>query len=125
MANILKTGSDWLGSQLKSKVGTDVTYVRGSHSVPVTATVGSTEFEQVDESGIVERIEARDYLIDTADLVLNSVTVLPARGDHVEETQGGTTYTYEVMTLDGRPAWRYSDRFRTKLRIHTKQIELA
>jgi len=122
--NVLKTGSDWLSGQLKSKIGTTVTYVRGDYSVSLTATVGSTSFDQADEFGIIERIESRDYLIDAADLVLNSVTVLPGRGDKIEETQDGTTYTYEVMTLDNQPAWRYSDSYRKKLRIHTKQIEL-
>jgi hypothetical protein len=28
-----------------------------------------------------------------------------------------------VMALGGDPPWRYSDPFRLKLRIHTKQIE--
>jgi putative DNA primase/helicase len=39
------------------------------------------------------------------------------------EVDGNQTFIFEVMALGGDPPWRYSDPFRLKLRIHTKQIE--
>ena len=54
-----------------------VTYVRDLEQVPVQATIGKTEFEIDDGSGIVERFQSRDYLIHAADLVLAEVSRCP------------------------------------------------
>ncbi len=42
MADVLKTGADWLRAQRKAAMGVTVTYRRGDDSVEVTATVGQT-----------------------------------------------------------------------------------
>ena len=47
----------------------------------------------------------------------------PRAGDTIVEIDGNHTFIFEVMALGGDPPWRYSDPFRLKLRIHTKQIE--
>lgn len=122
MADILETGSNWLQSQRKKHATRQVTYRRGVGSVPVQATVGRTVFEQDDGTGVIVRTEVRDYLIDTADLVLAGQPALPERGDRVEEIDAGKKFTYEVMPLGAEPHWRYSDPYRTTLRVHTKHI---
>ncbi len=43
-------------------------YVRGAEQVPVKATIGKTEFELDDGSGVIVRIQSRDFLIHAADL---------------------------------------------------------
>ena len=125
MADLLQVGSDWLADQMKSHAGRSVTYRRGGDSVTVTATIGRTEFELDDEFGVLRKIESRDFLISAADLVLNSVTVLPERGDEIDETQGSVTYTYEVMAPGKEPHYRFSDPYRRTLRIHTKQTDVS
>lgn len=122
MADLLETGSNWLQGQRKKHATREVTYRRGVDSVPVQATVGRTVVEQDDGSGVIVRTEVRDYLIDTADLVLAGQPVLPERGDRIEETEGGKKFTYEVMPLGTEPHWRYSDPYRKTLRVHTKHI---
>ena len=122
MADLLETGSNWLQSQCKTHATRAVTYRRGVDSVLVQATVGRTVFEQDDGSGVIVRTEVRDYLIDTADLVLAGQPALPERGDRVEEIDAGKKFTYEVMPLGTEPHWRYSDPYRTTLRVHTKHI---
>ena len=123
MADLLQQGSDWLADQMKTHAGRVVTYRRGTDTVDVLATIGKTEFEVDDEFGVLRRFESRDFLILAADLVLNSVTVLPERGDEIDETQGTVTFTYEVMAPGKEPHFRYSDPYRKTLRIHTKQTE--
>lgn len=123
MADLLQIGSDWLADQMKAHAGRSITYRRGANSVTVTATIGRTEFELDDEFGVLRKIESRDFLIAAADLVLNSVTVLPERGDEIDETQGSVTYTYEVMAPGKEPHYRFSDPYRRTLRIHTKQTD--
>jgi hypothetical protein len=122
LADLLETGSNWLQSQRKQHASREVTYRRGVDSVPVQATVGRTVFEQDDGSGVIVRTEVRDYLIDTADLVLGGKPALPERGDRVEEIDAGKRFTYEVMPLGTEPHWRYSDPYRRALRVHTKHI---
>ena len=122
MGNMLENGDAWLADQLKTHASMEVTFVRDLEQVLVQATIGKTEFEIDDGSGIVERFQSRDYLIHAADLVLGGSESLPEPGDRIQETQGGQTFTYEVMAPGDQPCWRYSDPFRRLLRIHTKHV---
>lgn len=122
MANLLEAGSSWLADQMKTHASVDVVYERGAEQVAVKATVGKTEFELDDGSGVVVRIQSRDYLIHAADLQLGGAPTLPVAGDRIRETQGGTTFVYEVMAPGNEPHYRYSDAFRKLFRIHTKHV---
>lgn len=122
MTNLLQIGASWLADQMKTHASIDVIYERGAEQVPVKATVGKTEFELDDGSGVVVRIQSRDYLIHAADLVLGGVETLPVAGDLIREAQGPITFIYEVMAPGNEPHYRYSDPFRKLLRIHTKHV---
>jgi hypothetical protein len=123
MPDLLQYGLDWLGDQLKAHVSRSVIYRRGGDEVTVQATIGRTLLKLDDGYGGV-RMEwtDRDFLIHAADLVLGGNPVLPQRGDLVRETQGTTTFVYEVMAPGKEPAWRWSDVYRKMLRIHSKQV---
>ncbi len=123
MADLLKTGSDWLEEQRKKHCSTTVTYRRGEDSVEVNATIGRGEFEVESDYGVIERTESRDFLILAADLVLGGVAAMPQRGDRIREADDGKTYVYEVMAPGSEPVWRYSDPYRKTLRVHTKHVE--
>lgn len=120
MTNLLKRASDWLQSQQKQFAAETVVYRRGSASVTLAATIGRTERDVEDLSGMVVRSESRDYLIHAADLVLDGAATLPERGDEIVETTEAGELVYVVLPVDGREVWRYSDPFRTRLRIHTQ-----
>ena len=124
MANLFETGATWLAQQLRTHASTDVIYVRGVDQVPVKATIGKTEFEIDDGSGVIVRIQSRDFLIHTADLVLADTESLPVAGDLIREAQGANTFVYEVMAPGNEPHYRYSDPFRKLLRIHTKHVAI-
>ena len=123
MADLLNQGSAWLEGQRKKHATRDVTYRRGMESVVVKATIGRTVFEQDDGAGVIVRTQVRDYLIDTADLVLAGQQTLPEKGDRIEETDAGQQFVHEVLPLGGEQHWRYSDPYRRALRIHTKLVE--
>jgi hypothetical protein len=125
VTDLLRKSSDWLEDQRTRHAASTVTYVRGSQSVDLLATVGKTTFELDDGYGVLVRHESRDFLVLAADLVLGGATVIPDRGDRIRETQGDTTFVYEVSAPGKEPCWRYSDAFRKTLRIHTKQIAEA
>ena len=124
MANVMKAGSDWLMGELKTKAATTVS-VRRSSAVTsgIAATVGSSNHQQQDDLGGIVFWESRDYLIDAADYVLGGNQTEPKRGDLIEETQDGTTHAYEVMGDSGTVAWRWSDDYRVKYRVHTKRVK--
>ena len=122
MADMLEQGASWLDNQRHQHMTRSVSYARGSSTVEVQATIGRTEFEQADEYGIVQKIESRDYLIRTSDLVLDGQSTLPKQGDQIREIDGETTFVYEVLSPGDEPVFRYSDPYRKALRIHTKHI---
>ena len=123
MADVLAQGSAWLEDQRHKHMTRTVVYERGTDSVELAATVGRTEFEQADEYGTVHRIESRDYLVRTTDLVLATTQTLPKAGDRIRETDGEQTFVYEVMAPGTERPFRYSDPYRKTLRIHTKLID--
>ncbi len=109
MADVLAKASAWLEDQRTRHATRVVTYVRGSRTLDLAATIGKTVFEVDDGYGVLVRHESRDYLVLTADMVLDSQAVVPQRGDRIREVQGNTTFTYEVTAPGNEPAWRYSD----------------
>jgi hypothetical protein len=125
MADLLATANEWLASQQRAHASREVSYQRGALSATLLATIGRTVFELQDAKGFIQKTESRDYLITTSDLVLAGQTVLPERGDKIVETVGNQTFTYEVLAPGREPVWRFSDPFRTQLRIHTKHVGTA
>lgn len=123
MTDMLRRGQSWLADKLKTHASQSVTYRRDNIEVKVAATIGRSMYEQDDGEGVIVRSQVRDYLIDTADLLSSEIGSLPKRGDEIHEVDGNLIHIYEVMALGGDPPWRYSDPFRLKLRIHTKQID--
>ena len=122
MANLLEQGAAWLAGQLQTHASARIVYQRDNDAVILQATIGKTEFEIDDGSGVLQRVESRDYLVPTAALRLAGVQTLPIVGDRIRETQGSRTFVYEVLAPGKEPHYRYSDPFRTLLRIHTKLV---
>jgi len=122
VAEVLDKGSAWLEDQRNRHMTRTVTYQRDGDSVELAATIGRTEFEQADDFGVIHKIESRDYLVRTADLLIAGAQTLPKAGDRVRETDGAKTFVYEVMAPGNEPPYRYSDPNRRTLRIHTKHV---
>ena len=125
MGDMLDRGAAFLDAQRHQHLTRTVVYRRGTDEKQVQATIGKTEFEQADDSGLIHRTESRDFLVRTADLDVGAGLILPRAGDQVRETVGtvgGSVFVYEVNAPGGQPPFRYSDPYRRVLRIHTKHI---
>jgi hypothetical protein len=122
MANLFEQGAAWLADQLKTHASVQVVYQRGALQITVQATIGKTEFEIDNGSGIIQRFQSRDYLIQTADLKPGGIPTLPVAGDRIRETVGDQVLVYEVLAPGDEPHFRFSDPFRKLLRIHTKHV---
>ena len=121
MTDLFDRASRWLGDQRKRHATEWVHYYRGASYVRVRATVGSTEFQRDDGSGLAVAFHSTDFLVDAADLVINGATIVPARGDRV--VRGGITggTAFELLGDAGAEPWRYADAYRRVYRVHTKQ----
>ena len=125
MGDLLDRGAAFLDAQRHQHLSRPVVYRRGTDEKEVQATIGKTEFEQVDDVGgvgLIHRVESRDFLVRAAELDLDAGPILPRAGDQVRETVGTAVFVYEVNAPGGQPPWRYSDPYRRVLRIHTKHI---
>ena len=116
MADILKSALSWLESQRKKHLTSPVIYRRNGNTAEVPATIGKTIFRIEDDYGRIVHYESRDYLISSADLLINGIIIIPEKGDEIIDDG----FIYEVMAPANEPEWRYSDTYRNTLRIHTK-----
>jgi len=112
MANMLRTGTSWLGNQRVAHASSEVTYRTLTGTCTVNATYGDTRVDVTDESGMTVVAKVWDFIIKASELEAE-----PEPGDII--TADGNQY--EVMNLGGE-AWRYSDPYRTAYRVHTKNI---
>ncbi|MEO1617635.1 MAG: hypothetical protein AAFV88_17425 [Planctomycetota bacterium] len=123
MSDMLHRGQSWLAEKLTKHASRNVVYQRDDVTVELPATIGKSEYEQDDGDGVITRAQVRDFLINTKDLLQSAIATWPRRGDRILETDGDTTFVYELMSIGNEPPWRYSDPFRVKLRIHTKLVD--
>lgn len=118
---LLRRGSRWLHETLDADDAESVSITRGgSTTSAVSARVGSTPFEVDDGDGMTLSVEAVDWLIAAAAYRIAGVVTLPAHGDLIRRTLGSTVYVYEVLPMGSEPCFRFSDRDRSRLRIHSK-----
>lgn len=116
---------DRLQARRASHMSRPVVYRRGSASVEVYATIGSTTFQITDAQGVMLESTSRDYLIPAASLIIEGNRVDPRAGDQITESVDGRESVYEVMPFGPEPAWRFSDRYGKMLRIHTKLVSMG
>lgn len=121
MTDLLKTALALVPALLPSR---KVTYQRGGYSCLLDVTVGSSPVYYNDEYGVRKRAFTHDYIItDPSQLILNGSVELPAEGDKVVDDSEGTSKTFQVLQGDMAEAWRYTDRYETMIRVHTKQVD--
>jgi hypothetical protein len=98
-------------------------------SVLLTATFGSTSYENADEDGMIVRSRSTDFLISADLLVVPSGKILPEVGDLVMvfsvEAPPVPPYeqqTFEVSRLGSEGHYRVSDPEGKVFRIHTRLV---
>ena len=123
MADLLKIACDWLGGMRLKHASQLVTYSRDNSSVDVQATLGKTDYQVADESGLTVQATATDFLISGDQIVLDGIRTLPRLGDRIRMPDGEQVKVYEVLDLAGGGHYRPSDPYGQTLRIHTKQVD--
>lgn len=119
MPDMIRSGAAYLASALKKSASTSVTMTRGTESRSVLAVVGKSTFESVDQNGVTESWESRDFIVYATDLPFGE----PQRHDRIAETVGGIVRVYQVSAPRGVPLFHYSDAFQSAVRIHTTRVD--
>lgn len=129
MPNAFEKATQWMIEQNQKRLGVNIVYRRGNSNVTLIkkAWKGRTPFRVSDREGSRLIWSECDFLIPTANLILNGTLVTPETGDVIEEffpnVEG--TQTFELMAPNDEPVWRYSDPQRMIYRIHTKPFRLT
>ena len=109
---MIQSGIGHLRAIQMANIASDVVYRRlGGEALSVKAVVGRTVFRSADVDGIWTRVETRDFIVGKGQIDFE-----PQVGDEIEFLGN----TYEVLSPNGEPAWRWSDAFHTAYRIHAK-----
>jgi hypothetical protein len=101
---------------VRAAAGELVTYWRGNDSVTAKAVPASTTFEMADTSGSPITFVSSDWIFKADELVIDGAVITPRRGDWVQLG----ALKYDVLS-DGTQVYRYCDRGRTRIRVHTKE----
>jgi hypothetical protein len=112
--DMMEEGAIFINAQLLSHASQTVTCTQGGSSVELSATIGRTEEEIDDLDGVHQSYRSRDWLIPVA-----SLPWVPAKGMQIEEASGAT---WEAVSPPQGKCWRYSDGYRKRYRIYTRQI---
>lgn len=123
MGDLLQKGNAWLQGKRSTSMAHLVTYWRGQFSVELLATAGETVWEVEQTEAVMLDTNQRDYLIATDELIIDGETITPLAGDRIKETLGADVAVFEVAAPFDEPPWRYSDRDRLTLRVHTKAVD--
>ncbi|MCE5280332.1 MAG: hypothetical protein ABFD92_07820 [Planctomycetaceae bacterium] len=119
MADMLEQAVNWLNEVRGQHLSRQVSYSRGGQSVQVAATLGSTRYDVVDDTGAVMQARATDFIVSAADLILGDAQITPRPGDRI--SLDGKVF--EVLALAGGSHYRWCDPAGAMLRIHSKQVE--
>jgi hypothetical protein len=125
VADLINGALQWLNGMRHKHATRPVTYIRGSASITIQATVGRSVFQVLSSEGAVGTVERRDYIVRAVDLVFGGAVTLPQVGDRVRETVGGQVQEYEVVETGQEPHYRKVDPDGTALRVHTALVKVA
>jgi hypothetical protein len=85
---------------------------------------GTSQFQTLDENNVLIEVRSQDFLIMADRLVLGDERITPERGDQVvlvEKCPPGER-VFELLDMPGEPSWRWSDQYKTRYRVHTKEV---
>ncbi len=119
MTNLFQQGSELIEKVHSQSLSVSVTYRRGTDSVTLSATPIFARRQATDESGFIIEYEQPDFVLSTADLILDESQTIPELGDEIELTRNGKTETYEVAKGPSDSHWRYADPYGYQIRVHT------
>lgn len=122
MTNMLKTGADWLASQLQTSAAVEITYTRGATSIILDATPGATDWTAMMEYAVMNAWVSRDFIFPISELATLE-SDKPQQGDRITEVcSDGVTRSYDVLSPSGSQPYRMMGSSRVLIRVHTRLV---
>ena len=119
--DMISDGVAWLADRREEFLSQEAVYSRGTASVTLNVTCGSTVYSMQDENGMLIKAKSTDFIFTAAELILGSTTTLPVIGDKIDLDDGRR---FEILDLGGTGCYRPANPFGTTLRIHTKEVHI-
>jgi hypothetical protein len=110
-------GSAWLGSRLEALSGEPAKYRRGAADMEIVVVPCVRQSEDYGADGAVVVATEHDFKVDPTTLVIDSEVIKPQTGDLIIKTE--TQETFVVVPDGTENCWRWTDQFKTRIRIHT------
>lgn len=104
-------------------VSVRITIRRGNASVEVSGGLGQSRWDLDQGDTVIMQVPSIDLLFEADAYDFGAGPVEPLEGDLYDVDDGTTVLTLEACPYPPEPAWRYMDRFRSHLRVHTKQVD--
>lgn len=120
MCNPFATAARAVLDAVDTLASVEMTYRRGSLEIRLSAVRGSTLATVADTDGLALRVRKGDWLLDACQLDLGEGPVTPRAGDFLVEADG-TRWRVE-SPMKGTPPWAWSDRERTRFRVHVTEV---
>ncbi len=114
MPDVLRVGLEWLASKMHDSMSSMIEYSHQGNTKNIKAVFGHTAYERADDYGMKTGAFMNDFLIRFADL-----GIYPEIGDRIL----ADGRQYEVMEHGEEGAWRWSDPYGIRIRVHTKLIK--
>ncbi len=121
MPNLMQKAMATLQAQVITHMSVDIVVCFGVHEIPVKAVPGTHELQQLDDQQRIVRVEKRDWIITTTDLVVDGEKQDPKEGWQIKWAVDGEVRVYEAYSPNGSTQpFRYTDPYNTAVRIHTE-----
>lgn len=127
VGSLLNNAASTLWPRLKAAGSQTIRFTRGAGSVVLDAVPGTTRHQIVTIDGQISKVQTQDWLVLSSELVVAAVAVKPQRGQDkiellTETTPRTVVRTFKVNHPGGLEPYRYSDPYRTIMRIHTTEV---
>lgn len=120
MADLIQDGNIYFEQRRHEILSIDVEYTRDALSVDLLATLGKSEFVEVNSEEVETMVTYIDFIFRKNDV--ESIFALPRVGDVIKYTANGETLIYEVEKPLGQQAYSV-DAYNLSITIHTQLLE--
>ncbi|HBJ34219.1 MAG TPA: hypothetical protein DDZ51_05525 [Planctomycetaceae bacterium] len=124
--DLFTAGSRWMNAQLVAHASREILINDRLRNptlvIDTVATIGKTEFEEVERDGVLTTHTSRDFIVSADSLVDDDgVAIVPQRGWII--TDPHNDHRYEVHAPAGQKPYRRSDTDHQRIRIHTRDLD--
>lgn len=110
--------------RLKAGAGESATYTQDGQSATLTVVPGGRTTRAQNAEGVITTSKDSDFILATAELLIDDVAVLPKRRDKITiEDVNGITRKFEVVGQAGERHYDPVDQYGVMLRVHTVEIK--